>query len=137
MLSYYVIYCEKFRKILQRTEKVALIKQHQTWWIWRWNFETWYLTQLDGSMLDWHWAWYYLSVVSDHWEAELDINKCLSRLVDSCLVLVIEGWKSLDPYMLDWLVRLYNIKDRIIGKIWKGPYSQPNLTKVKIAMSVD
>ncbi len=24
MLSYYVIYCEKFRKILQRTEKVAL-----------------------------------------------------------------------------------------------------------------
>ncbi len=25
MLSYYVIYCEKFRKVLQRTEKVALI----------------------------------------------------------------------------------------------------------------
>ncbi len=24
MLSYYVIYCEKFRTILQRTEKVAL-----------------------------------------------------------------------------------------------------------------
>ncbi len=24
MLSYYVIYCEKFRKVLQRTEKVAL-----------------------------------------------------------------------------------------------------------------
>ncbi len=26
MLSYYVIYCEKFRKILQPTEKVALTK---------------------------------------------------------------------------------------------------------------
>ncbi len=24
MLSYYAIYCEKFRKVLQRTEKVAL-----------------------------------------------------------------------------------------------------------------
>ncbi len=24
MLSYYVIYCEKFRKVLQQTEKVAL-----------------------------------------------------------------------------------------------------------------
>ncbi len=24
MLSYYVIYCEKFRKVLQRTEKVSL-----------------------------------------------------------------------------------------------------------------
>ncbi len=24
MLSYYVIYCEKFRKVLQRTEKLAL-----------------------------------------------------------------------------------------------------------------
>ncbi len=26
MLSYYVIYCEKFRKVLQRTEKVALTR---------------------------------------------------------------------------------------------------------------
>ncbi len=26
MLSYYLIYCEKFRKVLQRTEKVALNK---------------------------------------------------------------------------------------------------------------
>ncbi len=25
MLSYYVIYCEKFRKVLQRTKKVVLI----------------------------------------------------------------------------------------------------------------
>ncbi len=25
MLSYYIIYCEKFRKVLQRTEKVALV----------------------------------------------------------------------------------------------------------------
>ncbi len=28
MLSYYVIYCEKFRTILQRTEKVALKVEH-------------------------------------------------------------------------------------------------------------
>ncbi len=30
MLSYYVIYCEKFRKVLQRTEKVALSSLCQT-----------------------------------------------------------------------------------------------------------
>ncbi len=28
MLSYYVIYCEKFRKVIQRTDKVALTSYH-------------------------------------------------------------------------------------------------------------
>ncbi len=37
MLSYYVIYCEMFRKVLQRTENEALTEMSRLEWIRRVN----------------------------------------------------------------------------------------------------